>query len=500
MSTPETWMGIDLGTQGVKVLVVGADGTVHATGTATLESHRDGVRHEQDPDDWWRAVSLAVRAAGAGSDVLDSVRGVAVDATSGTVALLDDQGRSTGPALMYDDARASAEVEVVNDVGRETWRRAGYQRMQRSWGLPKLLWLLAHEAGGGGQLAHQSDVVNRRLVGHRVPTDTSNALKTGVDAAHATWPQVLIDELGVPARVLPGVVLPGTVLGEVCALAAAETGLRAGTPVVAGMTDGCAAQIGAGVTETGSWNSVLGTTLVLKGVASEPLADPGGVVYSHRSPDGRWLPGGASSVGAGLVSRELPGADLDELARSAEGLLPTDLLRYPLVSPGERFPFVAPDAVDVATRAASGPAETFAALMQGTAYAERLCLDYLRSLGAPTHGRLVLSGGASRNEVWSQLRADVLGRPVDLLTTAEPAMGMAVLARAAVGAGGRTLGGSSSLVDAAREMVHVERTLEPRAAITAAHEEGYLSLVQLLADRGWLPAAVAHDVTGRTPA
>jgi len=74
------------------------------------------------------------------------------------------------------------------------------------------------------------------------------------------------------------------------------TGLPAGTPVIAGMTDGCAAQIGAGALEPGEWNSALGTTLVLKGVTPELVRDPSRVMYSHRSPDGDWLPGGASST------------------------------------------------------------------------------------------------------------------------------------------------------------------------------------------------------------
>ena len=200
------------------------------------------------------------------------------------------------------------------------------------------------------------------------------------------------------------------------------------------------------------------------------------MVYSHRSPDGRWLPGGASSVGAGLVARELPGLDLDDLAERSAGLLPTDLLRYPLVSAGERFPFVAPDATDTATRPATSDAETLASLLQGTAYVERLCLDTLAAIGAPATGRVVLSGGASRNRVWSQLRADVLGRPVELLANPQPALGMAVLARAAVQAG-TSLVGTSALTDAVRQMVSVERVVEHRDEVSAAHSDGYARFV-----------------------
>ncbi len=107
------------------------------------------------------------------------------------------------------------------------------------------------------------------------------------------------------------------------------------------MTDGCAAQIAAGALEAGSWNSALGTTLVLKGVTSDLIRDPAGVVYSHRSPDGNWLPGGASSTGAGILAQQFPGRDLDALSARAAGREPAAVIAYPLVSQGERFPFTA---------------------------------------------------------------------------------------------------------------------------------------------------------------
>lgn len=97
--------------------------------------------------------------------------------------------------------------------------------------------------------------------------------------------------------------------------AAAHRGLPAETPILAGMTDGCAAQISAGALAEGHWNSVLGTTLVLKGVAHRLLRDPEGAVYSHRHPDEGWLPGGASNVGAGALARHFDNRGLAELTR-----------------------------------------------------------------------------------------------------------------------------------------------------------------------------------------
>ncbi|MFD2349313.1 FGGY-family carbohydrate kinase [Nonomuraea ferruginea] len=280
-----------------------------------LTSRRDGVRHEQDPEEWWQALAAATREAL--RDVpAGRIEGVAVDATSGTILLTAPDGTPLTPALMYDDRRAAGFVDRVNEVGAPVWERLGYRRMQANWALPKLLWLLG-DAPAGARLAHQSDFVNRRLAGREVATDLGNALKTGVDLIDERWPSDVLSALGVPAGVLPAVVRPGTRVGEVCAEAARATGIPRGTPVIAGTTDGCAAQLGAGALTPGSWNSVLGTTLVLKGVTREPVRDPLGVVYSHRAPDGSWLPGGASSTGAGVLSRDLPGRDLDALSLEA---------------------------------------------------------------------------------------------------------------------------------------------------------------------------------------
>lgn len=475
-------MGIDLGTQSVRALVVAGDGAVLGTGSSPLTSHRDGPRHEQDPAQWWEAVSLACRAAmPAGGRVL----GVAVDATSGTV-LLDGHG----PALMYDDTRADADL--VNEVGGEVWASLGYRRMQPSWALPKLLWLVKEH--GRGRVLHQSDYVNRRLVGHDVPTDLSNALKTGAHLVDEDWPHEVMSALGVPDGTLPPLVRPGTQLGVVCAAAAEATGIPEGTPVFAGMTDGCAAQLGAGALTPGSWNSVLGTTLVIKGVTRELIHDPLGAVYSHRGPDGDWLPGGASSTGSGAIPADAP---MEELLAGAAAFEPARTLAYPLVSAGERFPFVAPEARGFVL--GDGP-DRFAAVLQGIGYVERLCFDYLDLLGAPVDGTLTLTGGTTRSRYWCQLRADILGRPVTLPENAQPALGMAVLAAtsrtrpegASLGGGGA---GRRRVAEVAGEMVRMRETIEPRPG---RFDGTYLRFVDELTHRGWLPGALAAHAHERT--
>ena len=483
------WLGLDLGTQSARAMVVSASGGILAVGSHKLTSRRDGSRHEQDAEEWWDAISAACRAAFAELPAGFTVHGVAVDGTSGTILLVDGSGRPLTPGLMYDDSRAVEETKRINEAGAAVWATLGYNQMQVSWALPKLLWLLDQHRSlaAGTRLAHQTDFINRRLVGGEVATDTSNALKTGVDLIKERWPDEVFAALGVPGEILPAVVRAGTSLGAVSAEAATQTGIPEGTTVVAGMTDGCAAQMGAGALRVGSWNSVLGTTLVLKGVTSNLIRDPAGVVYSHRSSDGNWLPGGASSCGAGAISKHFPGRDLEALEMRAAEREPATVVTYPLHGLGERFPFITLEAKGFTLGQPADEIDQYAALLQGVAFIERLCFDYLDMLGAPIGGPVALTGGGTKSRYWCQLRADVLGRPVTLPENAEAALGMAVLAAAA----------RRKVADVASEMVRIREVIDPRPDQAGRFRESCLRLVDELARRGWVRTAVAQHAHRR---
>jgi sugar (pentulose or hexulose) kinase len=473
MSGP-VWIGLDVGTQSVRAMVAAADGSVVGRGAVALRSDRDGARHEQDPRSWWEGVCGASREALRGVSP-ERVCGVAVCATSGTVLLVDGDGEPLTPGVMYDDTRHAPDGDdepltprVMVDDTRDAPRPS------------KLAWMLRKWPGRGARLAQQADVITRALVGHAVPSDSSHALKSGYDLECETWPN-----LDVPGALLPEVVRSGTRLGEVCARAEAATGIPAGTPVIAGMTDGCAAQLAAGALREGDWNSVLGTTLVLKGYSSAIVRDSAGVLYCHRAPDGGWLPGGASSAGAGVLSARFGGRDLDELGRRAKAFERTSVLAYPLVSPGERFPFCAPHARAFVLGEPRDEAELFAALLLGVAFVERLCFDAVDLLGAAGGGSLTLTGGATASRWWCQLRADVLGRPVRLVEQPEAAFGMAILAASA----GR------HVARAAAGMVRTREVVEPREQGSFA--EQYLRFVGELERRGWLGAPLAAHARAR---
>ncbi|HVV42425.1 MAG TPA: FGGY family carbohydrate kinase [Nitrobacter sp.] len=489
----DIWIGIDLGTQSVRALAVTSDGEVRSSGQAPLASERRDTRHEQNPDEWWSALGLACRAAMSGLRPTDCVRALSVCGTSGTVLLVDAQGKALTVGLMYDDGRAADEAERANALGRPLWTRLGYGTIQRVWGLPKWMWLASRHKDQPAYLAQQADYITGRLAGRRTAADLSNALKSGCDTIEGRWNTALMESLGLAPDRLPGLVRPGTQVGTVDRSAAAHTAIPEGVAIIAGMTDGCASQLASGAAAAGSWNSVLGTTLVMKGKSPSLIHDPGGVVYSHRSPDGDWLPGGASSAGAGAFVRALGSdADLGSLSHKAAQSRERPAIVYPLASGrGERFPFIAADVTLALPDTLTGdPVQTYRSLSHGIAAVERLCFDYLQATGFPINGQISLTGGGIKSAYLSGLRATMLNRQLVVPAIAEPALGMALLASTI----------EHSLSNASRDMVRIAQRIDPDPAHRAEADDYYTAFVDDLRAKGWLAPTLADQAHGHVKA
>jgi sugar (pentulose or hexulose) kinase len=276
-------------------------------------------------------------------------------------------------------------------------------------------------------------------------------------------------------------VRPGTQIGEVEQSATEHTGIPVGTPIRAGMTDSCAAQIAAGALEENRWNSVLGTTLALKGVTRKLLHDPSGVVYCHRHPDEGWLPGGASSTGAGIISVMFPDGDLEGLDEKAERRGPSTAVFYPLASKGERFPFAQPDARGFWVEKPEDDTDCFRAVLEGVAFVERLCFAYLELLGASVAGPISATGGGAKSRFWSQLRADVLAVSVVVPHLSEASEGMAILARA----------GEGPVAETASSMSQVKWRFEPGDQ-NGDLAENFERLTSAFVERGYISEELAR--------
>ena len=472
--------GVDVATANVRAMVVDATGAVLAEASAALPqpvTPRAGWV-EQDPRAWWPAVASALgRATEALGGLSRSIVAVAVCATSGTVMVLDADGKAAGPALLYSDQRATQEAAIAQTAGEARWRRLGLH-IQPSFGLPKAGWL-CREHPDAARMAHVSDVVVGRLIGRSAPTDWSHALKSGYDPDRREWATEALEALGIRGELMPEVLQPTESAGEVTATAAAETGLPVGCQVRLGMTDACASQLGAGASEPGQFVSVLGSTLAIKGVSRDLVVDPAGAVYSHRHPDGWWMPGGASSTGAGILEHEFAGRDLRQLDDRAARRGPADVVTYPLAGRGERFPFSVPDAEGFWLGEPADQVEKYRATLEGVAFVERLALERLVSLGCDIRPPISLAGGGSRSAVWNGIRAKVLGHPVVAKPTATTALGACILAAA------ETI--HPDLAAATRCMSVSGTEVDPDDGSDArVLEDSYNRFVTALTQRGWL--------------
>jgi len=461
------YLGIDLGTQGCRAMAVREDGVVISSSSVPLDADVGGLPagwSEQDPARWWPCVRRSIRTAI--RPVHEKVAAVCVDSTSGTILAVDRKGRPLGNAIMYNDGRAKEAAAIASEAGRDLERKLGY-RINASFAVAKLVWLRRNRRAlfeSAETFVHAADYVSGKLVGQWRHTDHTNALKSCFDLIDYRWPDFL-QEIGIPPEKMPEVVPPGQVIGHVTPRASGETGVAEGTPVLAGLTDGCASQIASGAAGLGDWETTLGTTLVMKGVTENLMKDPEGRIYSHLHPERLWMPGGASNTGGECLRKAFPRADLEALDREAAKIVPTPLVAYPLARRGERFPFVAPEAEGFLVGQPRNEVERYASYLEGVAYLERMAYDTMQALGARVGQAIYTAGGGAKSGVWLQIRANVLSRRVLRPAVPEAAMGVAILAASSdlrVG-----------LARAARRMVRIDAEVWPEEDIVPHYRERY---------------------------
>jgi len=484
----EVVLGIDVGTQGARVLAVGPGGQVAASAQVSfdLRTFQPGAQilppgwFEQHPRSWWEAVTGCLRQVMAALPAGTHVAGISVDSTSGTILPVDASGEPLHPALMYNDQRSEGQARAVQAAAQDHQQRFGYV-FGSSYALPKIVWfqqVRPEVYARARAFIHAADFIAGRLTGEYFVSDTSNALKTGYDLLDLRWPDFIERDLGIRRDLLPDVVLPGQGLGRVTPAAARETGLPEGTVVLAGATDGTAAQIASGAAQVGEWNTTLGTTLVMKGVSRQLKPDPLGRVYFHRHPEGWWMPGGASNTGADWILKDHPGANLDELNERAAPLAPTGLVRYPLLKNGERFPFASAAARGFVLGRPSSELEMFVAGLEGVALLERLAFETLAQIGLEVGSQVFITGGGAKSRLWSRIRASALHKSLVKPAVTETAFGAAVLAASGCW--------YSTLSEAAARMVRAAETIDPEPSWQAPYEDRYHRFVEELKTRGYL--------------
>ncbi len=451
-------IGLDVGTSGARAMAFDADGHLVARHQVAF-AHPPYVPApglaEQDAAEWWLAGAECLTKLS--SDLAGQpVAAISVDSTSGTFVPVDVVGAPLHPALMYNDNRAKGLEAAVNEAAGDFCDRLGYA-FPPAFALVKLAWIAKEQPellARTAKFLHPADWLVGQLTGDFNVTDTSNALKSGVDLITGQWPDFIESKLGISHEKLPRIVRPGEQVGEVSKAAAARTGLKQGTPVIAGASDGTASFLASRASAVGDWNLTLGSTIAIRGVSRELVRDPQGRLYCHRHPEGWWLPGGASNCGGEALTKTFDVARLAELDTAAQTRLESAPLVYPLVRQGERMPFVSGTAEGFVLGKPADEADLYAGYLLGLALVTAWSVEEANVAGADVDGDFYLSGGGGKGLTLGRAMATALGRTLLRTEEAEAAMGVALLA-----AGWAWHSGSVSA--AQRAMVRLEGSFEP---------------------------------------
>lgn len=438
-------LGVDVGSSSVKTVAVDSEGRVLAEGSAVYPTtHPRAGWAEQDAADWHVATIAAIREC-LGEFGRPEVAAVAVDGPAHNFALLDEAGKVVAPVIHWSDLRSAPQTErLAEEAGQEIFQ-ISLQRVNPSWSLSQLAWIGEERPevlSTVKALLVTKDYVRFRLTGQKA-TDPYDAVGTQMyDVAMSDWSERLCSLVGVPIEIMPTVLAPDDRAGAITEEAAKETGLPPRTPVLTGSGDTVSEALAVGATSPADTVLKLGTSGTVLAVADQARPDPRLLTYPHVVP-GMWVSMAATNSAAGtmgwlrkvfLTDSAIPD-DLVSLTILAEGAPPgaDGLLFHPFLM-GERSPYWDPSlrAAFTGITASHGLAHFIRAVLEGVAFSLRDGLETIEDNGVrPTNLRLI--GGGARSDVWAQVIADVLARPVERIDMSAPAYGTALLAGVGIG-------------------------------------------------------------------
>jgi len=468
------FMGIDLGTTGIRVMLTDEKGNILSVRSTGVEKSfvrsRDERFSEQNPRKWEPALFEVLYPMLSSLDQWE-LRAVTVDSTSGTILPIDREGKPLHNALLHNDIRAHAEADFISCHTNLI--------MQPSFALAKILWMKRSEPQlfeRTYKFIHAADYIKGLISGDYETTDFSNAVKTGYNLSEYRWPDSIPTVLGIPIEKLPGVVKTGEVVGELSRSIRQEVGIRNKVRIVAGATDSTTSFYSSGARSKGDWNTTLGTVLGIRGVAERFIRDSEGLIYAHRHPEGYWLPGAASNTG-GEALRIFFKKEIKDYDKKIEGLPPTGALVYPLARKSEKFPFHNLDAHGFIQMELCDPVYMFKAFLEGATYVERMIYEKIEEIGYKVGERIFSMGGGAYSTPWMDIRASILRKNIIRAKEVETAFGSAIIASSGVY--------YKNLTEAINNMVHEDLVVEPDERVSGMYDELYEKFILECKKRGF---------------
>lgn len=462
-------LGIDCSTTAAKVVAWDREGRPVGEGRAALEEIRPRPLHsEQHAEGWWVATRTAMNDLLTSIDA-DRIAGICITHQRESYAPVDEDNKPLRNAILWDDGRSQRQLEWLGEqFGDEELHRRTGRGPSTTQASSKLRWLVEAEPDTAERAHKFMDVhgfLVQRLTGEWT-TSLASADSFGLtEATEGAWAVDIIEGIGLRPEQFCATVPPGSLIGEVSEPAAQVTGLPAGTPVIAGLGDGQAACLGAGVTSLDRAYLNLGTAVTGGPIEHEYVTDP----------SCRTLYGGAP--GTFLLESVLRGglatmtwfmqhfgdtlgeaADFDRYEQAAREVGPgaSGLLLVPywnqVMNP---YWDASASGMTVGWHQKHGREHLFRAIEEGIGFEFRLSME---GIEAATGGRIeeyVILGGGSNSDLWCQIMADILDATVTRAHTAEATnLGAGIL-------GAYGVGWYDSVEEAAAAMTDVAESFEP---------------------------------------
>ena len=475
------FLGIDTSTTSSKALLIDEKGEVIAVASNphTLQTPKP-LWSEQNPREWWEAVSASIRSVLEKAGISgEGIGAVGLTGQMHGLVLLDEAGDVLRPAILWNDQRTQSQCDEIHRlVGKEKFIRITGNVALTGFTAPKILWVKENEPEVFARAKHvllPKDYIRLKLTGEHAMDKADGAGTVLFDLQARDWSEEVLTALDIPRVWMPKTFEGTETTGYVTEEAARLTGLKAGTPVVAGGGDQAAGAVGVGAVEPGIVGLTVGTSGVVFATTPSALIEPDGRLHAfcHAVP-GMWHFMGVMLSAAGSLQwyRDTlaPNVSFDELLKEAESIPAGSegLLFLPYLS-GERTPYPDPLArgAFIGLTLRHSRVHMTRAVLEGVAFGLKDSFTLIQNAGLGTITQVRASGGGTKGALWRQIMASVLDAELVTVNTTEgAAYGAALLA--GVGAGAW-----SDVVSACREAVKITGSTQPDSSQADAYQKAY---------------------------
>ena len=478
-------LGVDGGTEGLRAGVFDVFGTPLAFASTSYPTQFPAPSWaEQDPNDWWDALGKSVRKAISDSGIsVDQIAAMTVDTTCCSVVALDDSGNPVRPALIWMDVRSAEQAEQMVATEDDALRinSNGSGPVSAEWMIPKALWIKQNEPENFDRavtICEYQDYINLHLTGRLGASINNVSTRWHCDYSREGVPKSLLEklDLGELAEKWPQDVFRlGELVGGLTPRAAEHLGLTTDLPVVQGGADAQIGMIGLGVVKPGNLALITGSSHLHLGLSEKPFHGTGiwGTYADALLPGLHTVEGGQTSTGSVInwLKNLFGESDYEALNRDASKLPPgSENLIVQEHFQGNRTPHTDPKSRGAfhGLTLKHGREHLFRAAIEGVAFGSELILESMRTNGFFPES-IVVSGGATRSELWLQIHSDVSNLPLTLTKNPDaPLLGCAILAT--VGAGIY-----EDIPTAVEQMVQIDRVIESNSQVHAEYQPFYES-------------------------